>query len=142
MANVPLPAVRGEEAYFYSELAAGRIAYQLCGACAQAVWYPRDVCPTCGIDQLEWQVSAGNGTVYSYTVLERAGHPVRREDVPYAVALVDLDEGVRILGNLALPDDGGTTPIGRRVTATIALPDADADGGVATILFTPTGEVA
>ena len=73
MANVPLPAVRGEEAYFYSELAAGRIAYQLCGACAQAVWYPRDVCPTCGIDQLEWQVSAGNGTVYEYTVPNEPG---------------------------------------------------------------------
>jgi uncharacterized OB-fold protein len=142
MANVPLPAVRGEEAYFYSELAAGRIAYQLCGACGRAVWYPRVVCPDCGADRLAWHVSAGIGTVYSYTVLERAGHPVRREDVPYAVALVDLDEGIRILGNLALADDDGATPIGRRVTAAITRQDADAEGGVATILFTPKDEAA
>ncbi|HEY4269640.1 MAG TPA: OB-fold domain-containing protein [Galbitalea sp.] len=146
MVNVPLQAARGEEAHFYDELAAGRIAYQVCDGCAEAVWYPRAVCPNCGTARLVWRQSAGRGTVYSYTVLERAGHPARRDDVPYAVALIDLDEGIRVLGNLALAGHAesaaSTHPIGRAVTASIVQAGDGDDRGVATMLFTITGEAA
>jgi uncharacterized OB-fold protein len=146
MVNVPLTTARGEEAHFYEELAADRIAYQVCDACGESVWYPRVVCPHCGTARLVWRQSRGLGTIYSFTVLERAGNPARRADVPYAVALVDLDEGIRVLGNLALSGPAGAPSpadtIGRVVTASVTHPGADDEGGVATILFSLVGEVA
>ncbi len=75
----------------YAEgLAAGLLRYQRCAGCGDAVFYPRVVCPHCGSDRLEWADSAGSGTVYSTTM-------TRSRSGDYNVALIDLDEGFRMM---------------------------------------------
>ncbi|MBW3609857.1 MAG: Zn-ribbon domain-containing OB-fold protein [Actinobacteria bacterium] len=94
------PTLRGEERTWFEAAAEGRLLIQRCGTCGAAVFFPRSVCPVCHDDALEWADAAGTGTVYSYTVLHRAGKPGWEADVPYVVALIELDEGPRLMGNL------------------------------------------
>lgn len=96
----PAPAPRGEERAWFEAAAEERLLIQRCGACDAAVFFPRSVCPVCHDDALEWVDAAGIGTVYSYTVLHRAGKPGWEADVPYVVALIELEEGPRMMGNL------------------------------------------
>ena len=77
--------------------------FQRCGGCGALLAYPRVLCPGCGSRDLGWERSAGDGTVYSATV-------VHARDGAHGVLLVDLDEGVRVMGE-------GTAAIGSRVRA-------------------------
>src|ERR1700759_4706313 len=115
MAKIPEGHPRGEEARYFDELRDGRIVFQHCEDCGAAVWYLRTVCPNCMSLDLSLRHSAGEGVVHSLTTLHRPGHPARSGDVPYTVALVDLDDGVRVIGNLR--QDATTTGIGGRVIA-------------------------
>ena len=84
-----------------------RLLLQWCVACDAVVFYPRDACPTCLGDALEWREAAGTGTVYAVSVQHRAG-PGRDQDAgPYAVALVDLPEGARLMTNVVGGDPDG-----------------------------------
>lgn len=118
MAKVPAGHRRGEEALFFDELRRGRIVFQLCHGCGAAIWYLRTVCPNCMESDLRVEYSAGVGTVYSLTTLYRPGNPARADDIPYTVALVDLDEGIRLVGDLRA--DAAAMGIGARVTARAA----------------------
>jgi uncharacterized OB-fold protein len=77
-----------------------RLTYQTCGSCGRVVFYPRAHCPHCGSENLGLHESEGRGTLYSYTVIRQTPDPAFRDDVPYIVALVDLDEGFRMLTHL------------------------------------------
>jgi len=89
-------------------LRAGQLAYQFSPDTGRAVFYPRLVCPHGGLAPLEWRISAGQGTVHSISMV----HPVK--GAPYPVALIDLDEGWRMMSTL---EDAAGTPdeIGLRV---------------------------
>lgn len=100
----PRPQLRGEEAPFYVAAAEGRLALQRCPSCGQIVFYPRTLCPHCHDGTPDWIDASGRGTVYSFSVLHRAGSPGFEADVPYVVALVDLEEGVRMMANLVNVD--------------------------------------
>jgi uncharacterized OB-fold protein len=70
-------------------------------------WYPRDVCPVCLTPELEWRPASGRGTVYAHSTMPKPAMPGLADLVPYVVALVELDEGVRIMSNVTgcEPDD-------------------------------------
>ncbi|MFC4242164.1 Zn-ribbon domain-containing OB-fold protein [Gryllotalpicola reticulitermitis] len=93
----------------------GRIVFQQCTSCQEPVWYLRTVCPKCMSSDLVVTESRGLGTVYTLTTLLRAGDPARAEDVPYSVGLVDLDEGIRVIGELTR--EAAAAGIGGRVVA-------------------------
>jgi len=99
-ASRPVPTLRGEEAAYYAAAAEGRLAIQRCPACARAIFYPRTLCPHCRDGTPEWVAAGGHGTIYSFSVLHRPGGPGFEADVPYAVALIDLEEGVRVMANI------------------------------------------
>ena len=61
---------------------------------------PRCLCPVCWSDQLEWVDAKGTGSVHSFTVIRRASDPAFAPLVPYTVALIDLDEGPRMMANI------------------------------------------
>ena len=84
---------------YWEGLAQGELRIQRCKVCAKAVFYPRAICPHCHSDQLEWIVASGKGTIYTYTVVHQGFGPFA-EDVPFVVALVELEEGVRILSRI------------------------------------------
>lgn len=81
-------------AAYRAGLEAGELRFQRCRGCEAAVFYPRLVCPVCGGSELSWETAAGEGTVYATTAM------AVREGDPYNVALVDLDEGFRMMSRV------------------------------------------
>ena len=72
----------------------GELAYQVCTDDGSAVFFPRAVAPGTASPNLEWRVSKGLGTVYATTVVYPKGQP------PYNVALIDVDEGFRMMSRV------------------------------------------
>ena len=85
---------RSPLAVYESHLDRGELAYQWSLEANRAVFYPRVLCPYTGSDRLEWRLSKGLGTVHATTVV----HP--REGAPYNVALIDIDEGFRLMSRV------------------------------------------
>ena len=81
---------------------AGRLALQACERCAAVQFPPEDACRSCGSFALGTRAVSGRGTVESVAVVHHAVHPLLRPRVPYAVALVELEDAphVRLLGNV------------------------------------------
>jgi uncharacterized OB-fold protein len=74
-----------------------RLTYQRCQQCGETVFFRRRHCPHCGSDGLDEKDSAGEGVLYTYTVIRQHGHPFFRSILPYVVGVVDLDEGFRMM---------------------------------------------
>ena len=98
----PLPAPANEELTrpFWEATRRHELLMPRCRACSHMFYYPRDRCPSCLSDELEWAKVSGRGTVYTYTVVRRPANPAFNEDVPYVLAIVQLDEGPRMLTNI------------------------------------------
>ncbi len=84
---------------YWEGLAQGELRIQRCKSCARAVFYPRALCPHCHSDQLEWIVASGKGTIYTYTVAHQGFGPFAA-DVPFVIALVELEEGARMMSRI------------------------------------------
>jgi uncharacterized OB-fold protein len=96
----------------------GRLAAQRCARCGALRWQPAPICPECLQPGGDWVDLAGTGTIWSFAVYHRAMGPAFREAVPYTVAMVELDEGPRMVGMLTdAADDGSDVTIGQRVRA-------------------------
>ena len=104
----------GPEAQFKAYLAEGRFMIQRSASSGAHVFYPRPFIPTTGETDLEWVEAKGTGTVYSTTVNRRSPE----KGGTFNLALIDLDEGVRMLSRVVgmAPED---VAIGMRVTAKI-----------------------
>lgn len=96
----PLPTPDFDTEPFWQALKQHSLQLQRCQDCKQAYFYPRILCPHCWSDNVEWEEMSGKGHVYTYTVIHRAPHPAFGEDVPYIVAVVELDEGPRLPVNI------------------------------------------
>ena len=103
---------------YVDHLARGELAYQFSPQAGRAVFYPRVICPFTGSERLEWKVSAGLGTVYATTVT----HP--QQGAPYNVALIDCDEGFRLMSRVEDIDPMAVT-IGMRVKFRVHKPGGD-----------------
>lgn len=90
----PPPSVRSQP--YWDGVDAGELRYQECTACGHRWMAARDACPRCG-SAAEWRAAAGTASVYSYSAVHRAPTPELRDRVPYVIALVDLDEGPRLM---------------------------------------------
>ncbi|CAN5356426.1 OB-fold domain-containing protein [soil metagenome] len=118
MPERPLPQARGEEKAFFADARAEhRLPYYRCTSCQRLYSRPHERCTACGSTAVGRLWSTGSGTVYSLTEVHRAGHPWFADQVPYTVAIVDLDEGFRCLADLVLPPYAEPAFIGQRVTA-------------------------
>lgn len=87
-------------------LGRGELIVQRCNDCTELNMYPRYACPYCQSENLGWQQVTGRGVLHSYTV-SRFGAPIGFEnELPYAVAVVKLEDGVQLLGRLVADSDG------------------------------------
>lgn len=86
----------GPDAAFQDYLAKGEFRIQRCNSCSNHVFYPRVLCPHCGGTLLGWHKASGKGVVYACSVV--MGKPGTQTD--YAVVLVDLEEGVRMMSHV------------------------------------------
>jgi uncharacterized OB-fold protein len=98
------PPVGVEAADFWEATRDGRLLVQWCTSCDRGVFYPRVFCPHCaaGAGALEWRDASGRATVYAAVVENKpqAAGANFSDGQPYCVALVDLEEGVRMLTNV------------------------------------------
>jgi uncharacterized OB-fold protein len=85
---------------FWEATRRSQFMLQHCDSCDRSVWYPRERCPSCLAASLHWQPSAGTGVVYTFNIMRKAGNPMMNDAVPYVIALVDLDDGVRVTTNI------------------------------------------
>src|SRR5262245_56011669 len=89
--NRPLPHPSPVSRPFWEGTKAGQFLMQRCTTCGTFVWTPQMLCRTCLTDTLEWTETSGRGTVYTYVVLDKAAIPAFK--APYAIAVIDLEEG-------------------------------------------------
>jgi uncharacterized protein len=96
----PLPVIDNESNVFWEACNKEQLVIQQCRDCSKYIFYPRIICPNCMSDQIEWKEVSGKGKIYSYTIARRPAGPSFSADVPYVVALVELEEGVRMMTNI------------------------------------------
>jgi uncharacterized protein len=95
------PPVTDLSAPFWESTKDRSLTAQHCRDCQRWVWYPRSFCPGClGSAGLEWAEVGGIGRIYACNVMRKPGNPMMGDDVPYVIALVDLDEGYRMSTNI------------------------------------------
>ena len=117
----------GVEKIYFAYLARGEWCIQHCNVCSRFFYYPRQICPHCGADEFDWLKPSGRGRVYSSTTV----CPTPDASTHYNVALIDLDEEVRMMSRVeGLPAEG--IRIGMRVQARVVHDNA---GGVPLIVF-------
>lgn len=102
--GIPLPKPNADTQPYWDAATQGRLIYQHCPTCDKAQFYPRSTCVTCQGGDLEWRTSKGNGTIASFTEVLRAPTAAFKEMAPDVIALVDLDEGFRMMVNIVEGD--------------------------------------
>ena len=98
--NRPLPIPDDLTSTFWKGLKQKELLIPRCLSCGQFHFYPRSICPHCFSDQLEWVKVSGRGTLYSYTVCYKPAHPAFADATPYNIAIVELEEGVRLMSSV------------------------------------------
>ena len=103
----PQPKPSPESAPFWEGAKTHKLRLPRCNACGQFWFPPSRRCVHCLNSDSTWVESAGQGRIYSFVVFHRVYHPAFESDVPYTVAIVELDEGPRLLANIVgtPPDD-------------------------------------
>jgi uncharacterized OB-fold protein len=96
----PLPVMDGLAKEFYGWCKQHQLHFQRCSDCGTWRHVPREMCAACGSWKWEWAQSSGRGTVFTWTVVARALHPAFQQNVPYAPAVIEMEEGVRLLSEV------------------------------------------
>ena len=96
----PLPRIDEESKGFWEACQRHELYVQRCGTCSALRYYARALCPTCLSSDTEWVRCSGRGKVYTFTVTYQNQAPGFREELPYVLAYVELEEGVRMLTNI------------------------------------------
>ena len=129
-AEFPVPQRTPISESYWQGLEEGELRYQHCEACGNA-WLPaRGECPRCLKAEWQWTRATGRGRLVSWTVYHIAHHPAFADRLPYNVAIVDLEEGPRLITNIVNPDEAGGLAIDRPVELVI-----ERDHGVALARF-------
>ena len=96
----PLPTVSGETKFFWDACGRGELLIQKCDSCGEYQFYPRAFCANCWTTDIKAVRASGKGTVWTYTVTQQNRTAGFVDDVPYVLALVELEEGVRMFTNI------------------------------------------
>jgi uncharacterized OB-fold protein len=129
----PLPEITAESRPFWEGCQRHQLLLQRCRACGARQHYPRGICAACWSDDLEWLPSSGRGIVYSFTVTYRTQARGFRDELPYVLALVELEEGVLVLTNIV-----GGTPEQLAIGMPVRVTFEDVNADVSIPRFTPT----
>ena len=120
----PLPDITPESRPFWEGCKRHQLLLQRCRGCSTFQHYPRGVCAYCWGTDLEWRPSSGLGTVYTFTVTHRTQARGFKDELPYVLAWVELEEGVQAMTNLVGCDPARVT-IGMPVQVTFEDVNAD-----------------
>ena len=95
----PVPVATPESDFFWDKTRKHELWIQKCVECDKAFFYPRMICPDCLSENLEWFKTSGKGFLYTYMINHRPP-PGFEDEAPYAIAIVQLDEGPRMMTNI------------------------------------------
>ena len=123
----PAPAPDQDTQPYWDAAAQRRLVMQRCAACSRWIWQPKPLCPFCATADPVWTDVAGAGVVTSWTVIHPPVLPVWADETPFVVLLVELTEGVRMVGRLVdAPADavsfGAAVELRWREEAGVTLP--------------------
>ena len=110
--TIPMPRPTVFSQPFWDACKRGELTFQRCNACGGIVFIPQAACTHCLSPDLRWERSAGKGAVYSWTVVWRPQTPAF--EIPYAIAIIDVDEGYQMMTNI-IDVDPSTLEVGQRV---------------------------
>jgi hypothetical protein len=96
----PLPRIDEENKWFWEACRRHELYVEKCRACGTVRFYPRALCPECLSTDTEYLRCSGRGRVHTFTVTHQNQAPGFREELPYVMAYVELDEGPRLLTNV------------------------------------------
>lgn len=130
--NKPMPMPTAISAPFWDGLKEGRLTIPQCKSCGHWIFFPRRHCDKCWSQDLEWKEVKGVGTLYTYTLTRVPTLPDFADEMPQKLAVVELDEGVRINTTLVGLDEG-EIKVGMRVKAVFDTVNSD---GTALLRFT------
>ena len=130
----PLPRIDEESKGFWEACQRHELYLQRCRACDAVRYYLRALCPRCLSDRIEWARASGRGTVYTFTVTHQNQAPGFRDSLPYVLAYVELDEGVRLLTNIV-----GCAPDEVRIGMPVEVVFDDVTPEVTLAKFRPAG---
>jgi uncharacterized protein len=129
-----LPTIDEDTQAFWDGTREGKLLIRHCTACGAHHYYPRTFCPECWSDRVEWVEASGRATLYTHSTVYNNDLPPFNEQVPYVAAIVDLEEGPRMMTRIS----GATAD-----ELTIDMPleatfePADDDGEVVLVYFRP-----
>jgi uncharacterized OB-fold protein len=95
----PVPRKDAASGPYWEAAAEGRLLLQRCPRCGHRQFYPRHACTRCAATP-EWEEASARGTVHTFTVIRQNHAKPFRDELPYIVAMIDLDEGPRMMGNV------------------------------------------
>jgi uncharacterized OB-fold protein len=95
-----LPTIEDESRPFWEAARNGHFLIARCSSCERAHHYPRPFCPFCWSEEVSWVEASGRATLYTYSTVHVNDLPPFAERVPYVAAVVDLEEGPRVMTNL------------------------------------------
>ncbi len=98
--TLPLPVMTTLSKEYWDGCKAERLLYQHCRNCDEVIFFPKYLCPNCMSHDLEWLQSSGRGKILTFTVTYESAPPAFYAAVPYAVAIIELEEGFRMMSNL------------------------------------------
>ncbi|KUN97606.1 Zn-ribbon domain-containing OB-fold protein [Streptomyces caeruleatus] len=92
---------------YWDAAAEGRLLVRRCRTCGRAHHYPREFCPNCWSEDVDWEPATGRATLYTWSVVHRNDLPPFGERTPYVAAVVDLAEGSRMMTEVVECGDAG-----------------------------------
>lgn len=96
----PLPKSDPLTAHFWDSVNRGSLEIQRCDDCKSFIFYPRSLCPSCSSRNVRWTKVSGRGEIHSLTIVHRPTISAFKVDVPYVVAIIQLEEGCRMMSNV------------------------------------------
>ena len=129
---VPTPERDALNSPYWDGLARGTLTFQRCRSCGHAWLPPRSDCPGCLSADCVWESAAGGAKLISWVVYHVAFHPAFANRLPYNVAVVELDEGPRLISNVVGVEDAETLKIDQRLRLVI-----EDESGTAVPRFSP-----
>ena len=98
--GVLVPRPTGDTKEFWEGCRGKKLRFQQCESCGHVRWPPSNLCPACHSFETRWIEASGSGRIHTFVVYHTAFHPAWKDKVPYITAVVELDEGPKILTNI------------------------------------------
>lgn len=96
----PLPKPTEYTRPYWESAKQNKLVIQKCSSCESLQFYPRPYCISCLSDEMDWVEVSGRGTIYTYTINHRSPNSYMQDKVPYVVAIIELEEGIRMMANI------------------------------------------